>query len=74
MKKVFPYTVYLKTFDWSRSEAVGCNSIEEVDIVLEYAQDYFYYMIVRRDPRIGDEVIERGQIEHDINKRLVKKH
>lgn len=69
-KHIYPYRVYLKTFDMSETIGVKCNSIEEVEIVIEQAEPkYFFYMIIKHDIKLNmDEVIERGQIEHDINK------
>lgn len=70
MRNIYLYTVYLRTFDYSKTIGVGCNNIDEVEIVLENAEEeYFFYMIVRRDKQVGyDEVIERGQLQRDINK------
>ena len=68
----YKYRVYLKTFDMSETIGVKCNSIEEVEIVIDQAEDkYFFYMIIRHDIKLNmDEVIERGQIEHPLSKRL----
>ena len=68
-KHIYPYRVYLKTFDMSKTIGVGCDNIEEVEIVLENAEEeYFFYMIIKHDLKLDmDEVIERGQIEHNIN-------
>ena len=69
MRNVYLYTVYLKTFDWSKTIGVGCDNLEEVEIVLENAEEeYFFYMVIKRDPSIGDYVYERGQLQRDINK------
>jgi hypothetical protein len=70
----YKYRVYLKTFDMSETIGVKCNNMEEVEIVLDQAEEkYFFYMIIRHDIKLNmDEVIERGQIKHEINKRLVK--
>ena len=40
-----------------------------VEIVLENAEEeYFFYMVIKRDPSIGDYVYERGQLQREINK------
>lgn len=69
----YKYRVYLKTFDGSKIDRVLCDNLDEVEIVLENAEDYFSYMIIRHDIKLNmDEVFDRGQIQHEINKRLVK--
>lgn len=69
----YNYRVYLKTFDGSKIERVLCSNVDEVEIVLENADKYFSYIVVRHDIKLDmDEVYETGQIRHDINKRLVK--
>lgn len=65
----YKYRVYLKTFDGSKIDRVLCDNIEEVEIVLENAEEYFSYIIVRYDIKLNmDEVFERGQIQRNINK------
>lgn len=69
----YKYRVYLKTFDGSKTDRVLCSNLDEVEIVLENAEEYFSYIIIRHDIKLNmDEVFDRGQIEHEINKRLVK--
>ena len=69
----YKYRVYLKTFDGSKIDRVLCDNLDEVEIVLENAEDYFSYIIIRHDIKLDmDEVFEANQIRHDINKRLVK--
>lgn len=69
----YKYRVYLKTFDGSKTDKVLCDNLDEVEIVLENAEEYFSYIIIRHDIKLDmDEVFEIGQIQHEINKRLVK--
>lgn len=69
----YKYRVYLKTFDGSKTDRVLCDNLDEVEIVLENAEEYFSYIIIRHDIKLNmDEVFDRGQIQHEINKKLVK--
>ncbi len=71
----YNYRVYFKNFNGSYENAVRCSNMDEVEIVIEQCREYDEYMIIRHDIRLNmDEVFERGQIRHDINKkRLTKK-
>lgn len=70
---MYNYRVYFKNFDGNYVDCVRCSTIEEVEIAIENAQEYFEYLIIKHDIQLNqDEVFERGQIRHDINKRLIK--
>lgn len=69
----YKYRVYLKTFDGSKTDRVLCDNLDEVEILLENAEEYFSYIIIRHDIKLDmDEVFDIGQIKHEINKKLVK--
>ena len=71
------YKLYLAKEFNNYIKKIPCDYIEEVEIYLELAQDseYNYYMIIQHDVKLDmDTLFEHGEVKHNINKRLVKKH
>jgi hypothetical protein len=69
------YKLYLAKDFMKYKPYKPCYSIEEVEKELELAQDseYNYYLIVQHDIKTRTDLKwETGQIEHKVNKRLVK--
>ena len=71
------YKLYLAKEYMKYKPYIPCYSIEEVEQELELAQksENNFYLIVHHDIKTQTDINwESGEIKHDINKRLVKKH
>lgn len=74
----YKYKIYYKDYENSYHGPIPCDTLDEVEMELENAKKYFeyrYYLVIKHDIKLNmDSTLDSGEIEHNVNKRLVKKH